>query len=394
MKKISKVILVCFLVGILAFPALAAPATNGSDAVRKIVVFQDGISKKDQSDALKKAGLKEVKKLSLVNAAVVMVDPAIEAFLLTQPEVLRVDNDPLAYTQKAGKSVPTAFVETLPWGVDQIDADLVWAQMANRGEGIKVALLDTGINLKHPDLVDNIYGGYNAIDPRKAPVDTYGHGTHVAGIIAGVDNEIGVIGVAPRANLYAVKVLDVNSGYISDVIDGLQWCIDNQMQVINMSVGLLEDVESFHEAITKAYEQGIVLIAASGNSGENSVIYPAKYSEVIAVGASDFNNQIPYWSSQGPEVDIVAPGLDIYSTFLGVTYRELIGTSMACPHVAGTAALILSSGISDSNGNGRVNDEVRERLLSTATDLGETGWDSSSGWGLVNAARAVGIPTL
>jgi len=393
MKKIPKVILVCLLVGILAFPALAAPAPNGSDAVRKIVVFQDGISKKDQSDALKKVGLKEVKKLSLVNAAVVMVDPAIEAFLLTQPEVLRVDNDPLAYTQKAGKSVPTAFVETLPWGVDQIDADLVWAQMANKGEGVKVALLDTGINLKHPDLVDNIYGGYNAIDPRKAPVDTYGHGTHVAGIIAGMDNEIGVIGVAPRANLYAVKVLDVNSGYISDVIDGLQWCIDNQMQVINMSVGLLEDVESFHEAITRAYEQGIVLIAASGNSGENSVIYPAKYPEVIAVGASDFNNQIPYWSSQGPEVDIVAPGLDIYSTFLGVTYRELIGTSMACPHVAGTAALILSSGISDSNGNGRVNDEVRERLLSTATDLGETGWNSSSGWGLVNAARAVGIPT-
>ncbi len=402
MVKVSKVVLILLLVGVLALPALAKPATSITDTVRKIVVFQDGISKQVQGDVITKVGAKEIKKLALVNAAVVLVNPEIEASLLAQPEVLRVDNDALAYTQDAGKSVPTAFIETIPWGINQIGADLVWDQdqdglvdeMANTGQGVKVALLDTGINIRHPDLIDNLYGGYNAIDPRKAPVDTYGHGTHVAGIIAGTKNEIGVVGAAPQANLYAVKVLDINSGYISDVIEGLQWCIDNQMQVVNMSVGLPEDVAAFHEAITAAYEQGIVLVAASGNYGSGeTVTYPAKYPEVIAVGATDYNNQITYWSSQGTEVDIAAPGLDIYSTYLGVSYRNLTGTSMACPHVSGAAALVLASGISDSNGNGRVNDEVLERLLSTATDLGQPGWDSCSGWGLVNAAKAVGIPT-
>jgi len=400
MHRLSKVILALLMVCLLAGPSLAAPNTDQGTA-RKIIIFQSGISQQVQNNVLKKVGAFEVKKLSMVNAAVVMVNQNNEADLLAQPEVLRVEDDALVYTQEAGKSIPTAFIETLPWGIDRIDCDLVWDQNqdgvvddnANAGQGIKVALLDTGINLDHPDLADNIYGGYNAIDPRKAPMDTYGHGTHVAGIIAGIDNEIGVIGAAPKANLYAVKVLDINSGYVSDVIEGLQWCIDNDMQIVNMSVGLPEDVSAFHDAIIAAYEQGIVLVAAAGNygPGENTVSYPAIYPEVIAVGATDSNDQIPYWSSQGPQVAIAAPGQDIYSTFNGVTYKSLMGTSMACPHVTGAAALVLANGITDDNGNGRVNDEVRDQLLSTATDLGTPGWDSVSGWGLVNAARAVGI---
>jgi len=400
MHRLSKVILALLMVCVLAGPSLAAPITS-PDTSRKIVVFQTGISQQVQNDVLKKAGVNGVKKLSLINAAVVMVNQTNEADLLAQPEVLRLEDDARIYTQESGKSVPTAFIETLPWGIDRIDSDRVWDQNqdgvvddnANAGQGIKVALLDTGINLDHPDLADNIYGGYNAIDPRKAPMDTYGHGTHVAGIIAGVANGIGVVGAAPQANLYAVKVLDVNSGYVSDVIEGLQWCIDNNMQIVNMSVGLTEDVSAFHDAIIAAYERGIVMVAAAGNygPGENTVTYPAKYPEVIAVGATDSNDQIPYWSSQGSEVAIAAPGQDIYSTFYGVTYKSLMGTSMACPHVTGAAALVLANGITDANGNGRVNDEVRDRLLSTATDLGTPGWDSTSGWGLVNAASAVGI---
>ncbi len=400
MQKVFKAVMVMLLIGMMALPALAAPTSTSPDAVRKIVVFQAGTTKAEQTKVLAQGGIQALKKLGLVNAAVVTVNPANEAWLKQQPEIVRLENDALIYTQDAGKSVPTAFIETLPWGVDRIDADLVWDQdqdgiqneMAAAGQGIKVALLDSGINLRHPDLRDNICGGYNAIDARKDPVDTFGHGTHVAGIIAGIKNEIGVIGVAPEASLYAVKVLDINSGYVSDVIEGLQWCIDNEMQVVNMSVGLPEDIDVFHEAIVAANEQGIVLVAASGNYGAgDTIIYPAKYAEVIAVGATDYYDQVPYWSSQGPEIEITAPGMEIYSTYLGVAYRDLIGTSMACPHVSGTAALVLAAGISDSNGNGRVNDEVRERLLSTATDLGTSGWDTSSGAGLVNAVRATGM---
>jgi subtilisin family serine protease len=184
--------------------------------------------------------------------------------------------------------------------------------------------------------------------------------------------------------------MDVNRGYVSDLIDGLQWCIDNNMDVINMSLGLTEDVPELHEAIKAAYEEGIVIVAAAGNYGSEGLSYPAPYPEVIAVAAADNMDQIPYWSSRGEVVALTAPGQDIYSSFNGVTYKELIGTSMACPHVTGAAVLVLASGTIDSDGSALV-DEVRERLISTADDLDAPGWDSASGWGMVNAARAVGI---
>jgi subtilisin family serine protease len=400
MNKFMKGIMVLLLVCLLAGPSLAAPTASDDTTVRKIVVFNNDVSKQVQNDILKGLDISEIKSLPLVNAKVVMVDPAAEAALLQQPEVLRVETDAVTYTQDAGgDSVPTAFIQTLPWGIDRIDADLVWDQNqdgivdddTNCGQGVKVAVLDTGINLRHPDLVDNIYGGFNAIEhDNKLPQDTYGHGTHVAGIIAAVNNDIGVIGAAPKANLYAVKVMDINRGYVSDLIDGLQWCIDNNMDVINMSLGLTEDVPELHEAIKAAYEKGIVIVAAAGNYGSNGLSYPAPYPEVIAVAAADNMDQIPYWSSQGEQVALTAPGQDIYSTFYGVTYKDLMGTSMACPHVTGAAALVLASGIVDGEGSDLV-DEVRERLLSTADDLGDPGWDCMSGYGMVNAARAVGI---
>lgn len=403
MHKFFKGIGVLLLVCLLAGPAFAATTAGTDTAVRKIVVFQKGIDKQVQSDVLKEAGASQIKPLPLVNAQVVMVDAAAEAALLEKPEVLRVETDAATYIQDTGGiSVPTAFVETLPWGIHRIGADSVWDQNqdgvqdenANCGNNIKVAVLDTGINLRHPDLADNIHGGFNAVEHGKLPEDTYGHGTHVAGIIAAIDNEIGVIGAAPKASLYAVKVMDIHTGYVSDVIDGLQWCIENNMQVINMSLGVPDDFPELHAAIKAAYDKGIVIVAAAGNygPGENSLSYPAPYPEVIAVAAADNMDQIPYWSSRGAEVALTAPGLDIYSTFYGPTYKSLMGTSMACPHVTGAAALVLASGtITDTNGDGRINDEVRERLLATADDLGTPGWDSSSGYGMVNAARAVGI---
>jgi len=217
--------------------------------------------------------------------------------------------------------------------------------------------------------------------------DDNGHGSHVAGIVAAVDNEIGVIGVAPQASLWAVKVLDKGgSGYISDVIAGIEWSITNGMDVINMSLGASSDIQAMHDAVDFAYTAGIVVVASAGNSGDgdgatNEVGYPAKYSSVIAVAATAYDDSTPTWSSEGAEVAVAAPGVNIRSTWNDGLYNTKSGTSMASPHVAGTVALMLGSGI--------LSVEVRTILQTTADDLGDVGFDNFYGYGLVDVEESV-----
>jgi len=221
---------------------------------------------------------------------------------------------------------------------------LVWSE--TQGDPVRVAVLDSGIDLDHPDLFENIKGHINIIRPKKSGDDDSGHGTHVAGIVAAVDNAIGVIGVGPQIDLYAVKVLDKKGrGYLSDLIDALNWCIENDIQVINMSLGSQQDNASFHEAVQNAYHAGIVQIAAAGNYGleGGAISYPAIYSETIAVSSIDsLGNWDPY-SSYGEQIDLIAPGVDVRSTYKDGLYARISGTSMAAPHVTGTVALILST---------------------------------------------------
>jgi hypothetical protein len=218
-------------------------------------------------------------------------------------------------------------------------------------------------------------------------MDKQGHGTHCAGIVAAVKgNDIGVIGVAPEAYLYAVKVFDDRgNGRYSDVIEGLEWCIDNEIQVISMSFGSAYTAgdPKIEPWINAAYDAGILLVGAAGNagSGEDTVIYPARYANVIAVAATNSNNNRASWSSTGPDIELAAPGVSIYSTYWDNTYATLSGTSMACPHVSGTAALVIAS-------KSLSNDEVRLRLQQTAEDLGTTGKDNLYGYGLVDAFEA------
>jgi len=298
--------------------------------------------------------------------------PAIDA-LKKNPNVDYVEADFEVY----------ALTQTTPWGIQKIRAPEVWAT-GNKGTGIKVAILDTGIDIKHPDL--KVVGGVSYVWYTLGNYnDDNGHGTHCAGIVAALDNGIGVVGVAPEAALYAVKVLDMyGSGYLSDVNYGIEWCITYGMQVISMSFGSASDSISLHQECDKAYNSGIVLVAAAGNSGpgENTIAYPAKYSSVIAVGATDSNDVVASFSSRGPELSVVAPGVNIYSTYKGSTYKTLSGTSMACPHVTGTVALILRKAAHTPA-------EVRGILQKTAVDLGPTGWDSAYGYGRIDAYAAV-----
>jgi len=229
------------------------------------------------------------------------------------------------------------------------------------------------------------------------PMDDNGHGTHVAGIIAAEHDDFGVVGVAPEAELYALKALDkTGSGYVSDVVAAIIWATDpnkdgntdDRMDVINMSLGGAYNSWLLDAACLLAYYQDkLILVAAAGNSGNppgkgDNVGYPAAYDSVIAVAATDQSDERARWSSTGPDVELAAPGVSIYSTYIG-GYATLSGTSMASPHVAGVAALVIASGISDAMG-------VRTKLQETADDLGATGWDSKYGYGLVNAAEAVG----
>lgn len=375
------------LTGIVVQPVLSR---DGEPMVRKIIVYKNQAN--DEKIA-KYNGIK-IKHLKLINADAAFLTPTAVKALEKDSDVLRVEDDVIveATDKKVfsnAKGSPAQLAQSLPWGIDRIDADLAWS--TTTGDPVKVAVIDTGIELSHPDLKNNIKGGYNTIYPLKSANDDNGHGTHVAGIIAAENNSIGVIGAGPQIDLYAVKVLNRNgSGYLSDVIEGIDWAIANNMQVINMSLGSATNIQSFHDAVIRANEAGVVQVAAAGNDGL-AVNYPAAYPEVIAVSATDSTNTITSWSSRGTEVDLAAPGLSIYSTYKGQTYRTLSGTSMAAPHVAGTAALVLTqTARCDADLDGSCSpSEVQDRLQATATDLGIAGPDRLYGYGLVNAYQAI-----
>jgi subtilisin len=213
----------------------------------------------------------------------------------------------------------------------------------------------------------------------------------VAGIIAAEENGIGIIGVAPEADLYAVKVLD-GAGFGTEawIIAGIEWAVLNGIEIINLS---LEgpDTQGLHDACDIAYDAGVLLVAAGGNSlaGEGPVGYPAAYESVIAVTATDAFDMPGYFSPVGEELELAAPGVDVLSTVAGESYDSLSGTSQATPHVTGTAALHILSNTEDLSGDGLVNNEdVRLKLQLTAVDLGDAGKDDIFGYGLVNAAEA------
>lgn len=269
---------------------------------------------------------------------------------------------------------------------------------------LHVAVLDTGIDYAHTDLQGAVvycivslnngatyYEGTNLRNCR----DPNGHGTHVAGIIAARLNGAGVAGVAPKVRLYAVRVLSASgSGYISDVAKGIVEATkgpddvagnSDDVDVISMSLGGPHS-DTLYNAVKYAYSYGVVLVAAAGNEGASSPSYPAAYPEVIAVGAVDRNYNVPSWSNRNP--DLVAPGVDILSTYPNNKYAYMSGTSMACPHVSGVVALMQA--IRQAFGLRKLTpDEVRYILINTAIDLGSSGYDALYGYGLVDAYDAV-----
>lgn len=347
---------------------------------RHIVVFSNDLDHAEfKQKTLPALDGKVLKYLPLVNAAVVLRDSATQRKDLSRQDgVAKVFDDVKIYAVETAAALQPP--QVLPWGVDRIDAEKVWN--ISTGAQVNVAVIDTGIDTRHPDL--KVHGGINTINPQKSYKDDSGHGTHVAGTIAALSNRVGVVGVAFNARLYSVKVLGADgSGYLSDLIEGLDWCIKNKIHVVNMSLGSDNTLELLHDVIKQVYNAGILLVAAAGNSGPeaNTVYHPARYPEVIAVSATDPFDGIAYFSSRGPEVDLAAPGVNIHSTYRNKAYRKFSDTSMAAPHVSGTAALLLAHKAPMKP------DEVLNRLRETAQDLHHS--PEEQGAGLIDAYAAV-----
>lgn len=381
---------------IFALAMIGETTAIAESKVKAIVVFTDRPTSDDTGFFEKQGGVIRY-KYNIIPGIALDIPPRISEMcsdptnpanppICSRIAYLELDRE----VHATGKPAPLQPPQTLPWGIDRVDAELSW--IYSTGNGVKVAVIDTGIDYTHPDLDANVLGGVNFVSGRKDFKDDNGHGTHVAGTIAAENNGIGVVGVAPNVQLYGVKVLDrTGSGWISDVIAGIDWSAANGMNVVTMSL-TGPDVQALHDAVDNAYNQGIVLVAAAGNNN-GAIGYPAKYGTVIAVTATDQNNYKASFSNYGPEAELAAPGVSIYSTYKGGTYATLSGTSMATPHVTGTVALLLATQIPavyDINSNGLWDPaEVRNRLKDTATDLGASGWDSYYGHGLINAYMAL-----
>lgn len=229
------------------------------------------------------------------------------------------------------------------WNITAFDLPKLWKH--TQGEGVKIAVVDTGCDLTHPDLIDNLLPGRNFINTNKDPLDDNQHGTHVTGIICAENNTIGVVGVAPKAKVIPIKVLDRNgNGDLNNVAKGIRWAIEQGADILVMSLGSPNKVQEVRKAIQFAASRGVPVFVAAGNSGfTKDVFYPAAYPESIAVGSIDENFDRSKFSCTGKNLDFMAPGNRILSTVPQHWYATLSGTSMACPFAAGVAALMLSS---------------------------------------------------
>jgi thermitase len=229
------------------------------------------------------------------------------------------------------------------WNITAFDLPAAWTKFG-MGEGVTVAVLDTGCDLDHPDLVDNLVPGLNVINPKKPPEDDNMHGTHVTGILCAAHNDIGMVGVAPKCKVMPIKVLDKNgSGNLENVAIGIRWAADHGADIISMSLGSPAPVQQVRKAIQYAAKKGIVTFVAAGNAGNTKeVFFPAAYPETIAIGSIDESFNRSTFSNTGKNLDFLAPGTNIFSTVPDNWYAVLSGTSMACPFAVACAALVLS----------------------------------------------------
>ncbi len=418
--KVGLRVVVCLVM----LTGLTSGAANAATGDRKIIIFQDGTSVQVQQQVVERSGSRVLHLLSLINGVAIELptENAAQTLVALQSDPIVVGiYDDLANSGQDGGGDNVIVItpadpptqEFYPWGLDTIHVPDVHQQEPGlKGSGVIVAILDTGIDMKHPDLSKSIKGGYNAMAGQelRGYQDDNGHGTHMAGIIAARMNRLGVVGAAYQAQMVAVKVLDQNgNGRLSDLINGLGWISTNKIRVVNMSLGFSEDSPLLERAIRHLYAAGVIMVASAGNGGttcaqdgggddgggddgggdgiaqdgggddgggdagcetsQKAVHYPARYPWVISVAATNGDDKVTGYSQSG-KVDVAAPGGSqsgprIFSTNNGGGYGWGSGTSQAAAHVTGALALVLQKHPKMSY------EEAMTLFQETARDLGE-----------------------
>ena len=352
----------------LAEAALPSPAVADYRSDEVIVRLRPGASLSSLQPYALGYALRLHANLKPLNALLLKVPPgrveAVVQVLSRAPAVIFAEPN---YLVHAAVITPSDPAWPNQYGPVQIQAPQAWT-ITTGTSAVAIAVIDTGVDLNHPDLADKIWNnpdeipsngvdddndgyvddwrGWDFVNGDNDPQDDYGHGTHVAGIAAAASNNaVGIAGIAWGARLMPLKILDSRGdGANSDLALAMRWAADHGAQVINLSLGDPPPDPLMEEAVDYAVAHGAVVIAAAGNSGHSGVLYPGAYANAIAVAATDASNYVASFSSVGPQVDVAAPGVSIYSTYWsatsGSTYNTLSGTSMATPHVAGVAALL------------------------------------------------------
>lgn len=276
------------------------------------------------------------------------------------------------------------YQEQYQWNIPAIHTEKGW-DFTKGDENVVIAVVDTGVDLNHPDLRGQLTEGYNIVESNNYPDDDNGHGTHVAGIIASkTNNREGIAGITWYNKIMPVKVMGAEGhGSSIDIAKGIVWAVDNGADVINLSLGNYEPSFLMEEAVNYAYDNNVVIVAAAGNDNTNQPSFPAAFPTVLSVSAVNYNGQRADFSNYGDYIDVTAPGVQIASTFFNQQYAALSGTSMASPHVAALAGLILS-----------INPDLKNRdvmnvIKSTAHDLGRPGDDIDFGSGLIDVEYAL-----
>ncbi|TBR21005.1 hypothetical protein EPO15_11405 [bacterium] len=399
------------------FAVLTLSSFAHADPVVKVVTFQPSVTKEQRIAAIEQAGGKVLRELALVdgveaefptagNFAVPASWSNVKTLMKGLRGVMTIEEDkPRNWLVSANAAMPAVgdflrrgavavpgvgaarpvsaeAASKMPWGIERVNAAGAWSR--TMGAGVRVAVLDTGIDATHPALKANFKGGFNSAQEGGSYKDGHGHGTHVAGTVAGASKE--VVGVAPQASLYAVKVLDdEGNGTFASIIKGLEWAVENRMQVVNMSLGGPHS-EALEAAVKKTLAAGVVIVAAAGNDPEAEVSAPARYDGVLAISASASNDSLAFFSTTGPQVDFIAPGHQVLSSWPGGGTNTISGTSMATPHVAGLAALAVSLGARGPAG-------VQRMLAGAAKPLAGLK-PEQQGAGMIDAGRLGGTGVL
>ena len=317
-------------------------------------------------------------------------DATLLARLRRDPAIAFIERDGLVRASDAarpapvlGFDVPTDPLFGSQWNMSRIRVPEAHAITRGR-PGVRVAIVDTGVDMKHPDLVGHVESVWDFIHQDDDARDDNGHGTHCAGVVVAQPDGVGVLGVAPGVTVLAVKALDEEGlGTWSQVAEGIVAAVRRRADVINLSLGAPQASFTLSEAVKFAVESGVTVVAAAGNENSDIPSYPASWPGVISVGSSNTKDLKSPFSNCGPTLTLAAPGSKIVSTLRYGEWGEMSGTSMASPHVAGVAALIKSVA------PGFTSAQIRDRLVATVDDLGAPGRDDQTGAGRVNALKAI-----